>query len=67
MIEKKESKMFVIDILEQLVKPNADINLLEIGYKFYDVLNNCKKEVIKIQNNDWYDIKFIFIKTVEQC
>lgn len=67
MSEKKESKMFVIDILEQLVKPNADINLLEIGYQFNDALNNCKKEVIKIQNNDWYNIKFIFIKTVEQC
>lgn len=67
MSEKKESKMFVIDILEQLVKPNADINLLEVGYQFNDFLNNCKKEVIKIQNNDWYNIKFIFIKTIEQC
>ena len=65
MSEKKESKMFVIDILEQLVKPSSNINLLEIGHQFYDDLNNCKKQVIKIQNNDWYNITFIFIKTVE--
>jgi len=65
MSEKKENKMFVIDILDQLVKPSSNINLLEIGYQFYDDLNNCKKQVIKIQNNDWYNITFIFIKTVE--
>lgn len=65
MNEEKESKMFTIDILKQLVKPNSDFNLLEIGCIFYDNLNNCKKEVVKIQKNDWYNITFIFIKTVE--
>ena len=65
---KSKLERIVIDISDLRVNPSTyDFDFYHIGGTFNFWINDIpiKKEVIKITENKWLGLEYIFIKTVE--
>ena len=65
---KSKLERIVIDISDLRVNPSTyDFEFYHIGGKFNFWINDVpiKKEVIKITENKWLGLEYIFIKTIE--
>ena len=65
---KSKLERIVIDISDLKVNPSTyDFDFYHIGGTFNFWRNDIpiKKEIIKISRNEWLDLEYIFIKTVE--
>jgi len=65
---KGELERIMIDISDLRVNPaTTDFSFYYVGATFNFHINDIpiRKEVIKISRNEWLDLEYIFIKTVE--